>query len=569
MARSSTLAASAWILGAALAQPAVANPKANAYTFAPSPHAGDLLNAETTQAPETWQASGGMWLTWNENPLKVTDAASGAQRRIVARQLVSELYGAVGFARRLSLGANVPLFLQSTGDPLPAELHLQQVGGTSLGDARVALRGVLLDGGGAGTGLAVSEVVSLPTATRSDFTGEAGATSSTRVTADWATGGLRVALHVGYRIRKAVTVLGRSLGNEWLGGGAAVVPILPGKVDVLGTLDARAAGDKPFADAQDTTLDGLAGVRLHLGELALTAAAGGGLLSGWGSPAFRATVGIAWVPGPGKLALPDNDPDGDGVLGASDECPHVPGLASLRGCPDSDGDGVADAQDQCPDVKGVALYGGCTPTDHDGDGLFDRDDRCPDKAGTRALQGCPDSDGDGIADIDDKCPSLPGAIGNRGCPPDRDGDGVVDAMDKCPDAPGPKERQGCPEQRVVVTKEKIAIAEKVFFETGDNRIKKQSLSLLDDIAKVLKQHPEIKKIRVEGHTDDVGEPAVNLALSQRRAAAVRKYLIGKGVNERRVVSDGYGDTRPLADNATDDGKAQNRRVEFAILERAE
>jgi len=105
-----------------------------------------------------------------------------------------------------------------------------------------------------------------------------------------------------------------------------------------------------------------------------------------------------------------------------------------------------------------------------------------------------------------------------------------------------------------------------FFKTGKDVIDSKSFGLLENIATVLNAHPEIKQVRVEGHTDDVGDDAKNKDLSDRRAKAVVKYLVGKGVTEARLVGIGFGEEKPIADNATDDGKAQNRRVEFAIVQ---
>ena len=124
-----------------------------------------------------------------------------------------------------------------------------------------------------------------------------------------------------------------------------------------------------------------------------------------------------------------------------------------------------------------------------------------------------------------------------------------------------------PPERVVVKDEKIEINEKVQFETGSAVLKKESESLLDEVAKALSDHPEIKKVRVEGHTDSRAGDKYNKGLSKRRAAAVRKYLIGKGIAGKRLVARGYGEEKPIANNKTDDGRFQNRRVEFTILER--
>ena len=124
-----------------------------------------------------------------------------------------------------------------------------------------------------------------------------------------------------------------------------------------------------------------------------------------------------------------------------------------------------------------------------------------------------------------------------------------------------------PPERVVVKDEKIEINEKVQFETGSAVLKKESESLLDDVAKALTDHPEIKRVRVEGHTDSRAGDRYNKKLSKARAEAVKDYLVSKGVAGKRLIARGYGEEKPIADNKTEDGMYQNRRVEFTILQR--
>jgi outer membrane protein OmpA-like peptidoglycan-associated protein len=181
--------------------------------------------------------------------------------------------------------------------------------------------------------------------------------------------------------------------------------------------------------------------------------------------------------------------------------------------------------------------------------------------------GCPeDDDADGVADAQDRCPAQAGPVENGGCPDgDRDGDVVVDRLDACPDVPGPAESQGCPKSGAVkLSGEKIEFEGTVYFDTDKDVIQSRSFELLDGIATVIKAHPEIGRIRVEGHTDSMGSREHNTDLSKRRARAVVRYLAGKGVEEGRLGSDGFGPDRPVAENKTADGRAKNRRVEFHV-----
>jgi len=214
--------------------------------------------------------------------------------------------------------------------------------------------------------------------------------------------------------------------------------------------------------------------------------------------------------------------------------------------------------------------------DKDGDGVFDKDDQCPDQPGPKENNGCPwpDRDGDGVFDKDDQCPDQPGPKENRGCPlpkgpKDSDGDGLPDKDDKCPDEPGPKEEQGCPKKYklVVVTKEAIKIKQQIKFATGSAQIVGQiSEQLLDEVGQAMKDNAQIKKIRIEGHTDSDGPDDFNMKLSQRRADSVMSALIKRGVDPGRMEAVGFGETRPIASNATKAGKAENRRTEFNIIE---
>ncbi len=181
---------------------------------------------------------------------------------------------------------------------------------------------------------------------------------------------------------------------------------------------------------------------------------------------------------------------------------------------------------------------------------------------------CPDldDDGDGVPNKLDKCPLEKGVAENNGCPDvDSDGDGIPDRLDKCPNEPGTAEYQGCPPpKRAELQAGKIQIKESVYFDAGKATIQERSHALLDDVAQVLQGHPEIKKVVVEGHTDNTGSKKINQKLSTSRAAAVREYLAGKGVATDRLESKGFGPTKPIASNKTAAGREKNRRVDFVI-----
>ena len=373
--------------------------------------------------------------------------------------------------------------------------------------------------------------------------------------------------------------------------------------------------------ANATSVELLAAFHYNIANLIQVGAAGGmGLLREPGTPDARALLRIAYAPlppiikdrdkdgvqdpedlcpdvqaglqpDPEKKGCPLTDVDSDGIWDNQDLCPSTPAGdhpdPARKGCPaqDSDSDGVFDYEDLCVD-KPAGQHPdpekkGCPLKDRDDDGVFDNEDQCLDTpAGEHPdprRKGCPatDKDGDGVWDHEDQCMETPAGFkpdpAKRGCPlPDTDGDSVVDPEDACPDKPGapstdPK-KNGCP-GLVEVKNGLITIKQQIFFATNKDTILPKSFAVLKAVAEVLKVQPFVKKVSIEGHTDNKGKPDKNLDLSNRRAASVLKYLVTKEtIEEARLESHGYGDTKPIADNKNEKGRALNRRVDFRIVD---
>ena len=227
---------------------------------------------------------------------------------------------------------------------------------------------------------------------------------------------------------------------------------------------------------------------------------------------------------------------------------------------DSDKDGVIDIEDKCPTIFGIAAFKGCPDTDTDG--IQDSEDKCPTVFGLAAFNGCPDTDGDGLQDSEDECPTEKGPIALKGCP-DTDGDGVADKNDKCADRPGPIENAGCP----VITKQVLNrlnfAAQAIQFETGKDVIKITSFAQLNEVVKILNEYSDYQLI-IDGHTDNIGTAEKNQLLSEKRAAAIKKYFSDKGIEESRLIATGYGLSKPMVPNTNAANKAKNRRVELSM-----
>jgi len=247
---------------------------------------------------------------------------------------------------------------------------------------------------------------------------------------------------------------------------------------------------------------------------------------------------------------------------------------------DRDGDGIADVDDECPDsaedYDGFEDEDGCPDPDNDGDGIADVDDVCPDQPetfnGFEDDDGCPDKpdrDGDGILDTMDKCPNEPedldGFQDEDGCPDlDNDGDGIPDDLDKCPNVAetmnGFEDTDGCPD---IAPRQ---VLKGVNFASDKSDILPGSTGVLDEVASILKSDSSIR-VEIQGHTDSQNSATHNQTLSDNRAKSVMSYLVERGVSPAQLSAKGYGESTPVADNSTEVGRLQNRRVELHRLDK--
>ena len=607
--------------------------------FHPAPGGNDFVTVQSADPNSHLGLSAGLSLNYSKDPLSLqllrSDGTKDSIGGVVKTRIDANLLLALGLYNIGEIGLAMPLVSQGgyEGDKINTGAGITLGAAPksfTQGDLRLVpkVRFVRL-AGGVFSGAVVANVV-LPTSSKAAYAGESGVVVAPGLAFSSRLGPARLALDLGYVIRKETQLESLVVGNQITAGlGLALAlgsnPERPFELvgEVYGRTPAKHAfglglsGDAAKLAKSDTAFEGTLGLRWgFMPNLAFTLGGGGGLLPGYGASAPRVYLAVGFYTGepavsdrdhdgiPDELdkcpdqpedfdgfqdddGCPDPDNDNDGVLDEDDECPNEAGPASNNGCPlkDRDGDGLLNEVDKCPDVPGPIENQGCPDVDTDGDGIVDRLDQCPnepeDKDGFQDEDGCPDpdNDGDGLPDLNDLCPNqaedFEGIDDEDGCPEDSDGDGIPNALDKCPfqaeDYEGIEDDDGCPEGKtfkplVEVTKEKIEIKDKIFFKAGNAEILAKSYPLLDQVGAVLKGYKHILKIRIEGHTDAAGPRAANMRLSRERAEAVLKYLVGKGVEATRLESEGFGPDKPIASNKTAKGKEMNRRVEFTILE---
>jgi outer membrane protein OmpA-like peptidoglycan-associated protein len=481
--------------------------------------------------------------------------------RLMSSMSTLSILGGYGIVNRFDLGLAIPVHRVGHGSKF-AEAGLPQIQAVSvdesevaLGDVRVVPRVTLLERGTAsGMGVAALLPVSLPTGNRDMYGGESLRVEP-RLAWDWAPSGALVAANIGYLVRERARVLNTSIDDAFRWGAGVEIPVY--KI-LSGLLEANGAVN---TGSNDAPTEGLAGLRMRASGWLAQIAGGTAMVQGLTAPQYRvvAAVGFSQDQTPPAPA----DADGDGVLDAMDGCPlqaeDLDRFEDEDGCPDldDDHDQVTNDKDKCPaeaeDRDGNEDEDGCPDLDDDHDLVLDANDRCVGQA----------EDADGFQDTD-------------GCPDtDNDQDGVLDADDKCPGEAGVAAQQGCPApavaepSQVKVSSTQIELKQTVQFARNKATIEPESMSLMDQVAEVLKAHPEIERVVVEGHSDDLGSRRVNLRVSQGRADAVVQALTERGIARKRLEARGIGPDRPLVPNDSEESRERNRRVELHIEQRAQ
>jgi outer membrane protein OmpA-like peptidoglycan-associated protein len=527
-------------------------------------HAGTLQLADP-QLAVPWSVFGGLGVTYAHDP--VTRAfEDGSREQLVHRQLATRVLAGFSVVRRLRLDVEVPYYPWVT-------VRGQDEAG--LGDIRLGGTFVLAGHEGAdGVGFGIAPWLTAPTAAEGLWVGSGGVGGGVLLATGAHAGRTTITLDAGPRLRPARSLENTSTGTSidaGLGVSVRLIPMLVGGVEATSSIDTT----NDFAWNTNPTEGHVYFTGGAQNGFVATLGAGTGLVGGVGAPTFRTIAVIGWR----ECPRPPRDQDKDGVPDKVDRCVYDPedldGRGDEDGCPDldDDGDGINDANDACAtepeDFDDFQDTDGCPDPDNDRDSVPDVDDICPLLPGSPELQGCPDRDQDGVTDAADDCPTEPGPASAGGCP-DRDGDRVPDARDECPDQAAdrdidPARSNGCP-SKVFVTNTQIVILDKIYFDFNKTTIKRESYAILEQLAKVMNQYPDIRRIEVAGHTDDIGGDASNLKLSQGRAEAVVSWLVSRGgVDAGRLIATGYGESRPMMPPVDELARTLNRRVEFNIL----
>jgi OmpA-OmpF porin, OOP family len=458
-------------------------------------------------------------------------AANQDEIAVVSEQLWVSLGASFALSQRVLFAFELPLLVLSDGETPPAGSGLEAAGGGGLGDVRLLSRARLLGAADAPQKLGAGLELRLPTASRA-WAGDPGIGVRPFVALSAEGKRARAGAELGLLFAPSVTLRGLlpvRTGSAITAGLAASVAVDRGaELGVGPELSGRFVfgGDAKLFDPRSSSGHALLALRYApgLGPFVVSLAFGPGFGQGVGAADLRVLTAFAFSP----------------------EAPPPP--------PDRDADRVADAHDACPSVSGAAsedpMMNGCPelPSDGDGDAIPDMLDACPKQAGPanaeRRLHGCP-----------------PAA--------DTDGDRVRDPIDACPEQAGvasaDPRRHGCPPPEAKLEASQIVISEQVQFETGTAELRPESSAILDEVRRVLERHADIERVEIQGHTDATGSAETNRKLSEERARAVLDWLVARGVSASRLVARGYGPDRPLADNALEAGRAQNRRVEFHVV----
>lgn len=476
-------------------------------TYEPAPAGDDFFAVPGTAAPGHLAPAAAMVLSWSRDPLVLRqDGEVIPGGLVVHRQVWGFAQASLGLGRRVLVDVAAPVALYQSGSAPFAGVG--EVSGVAFGDLKLGARVGLGQAGP--VALAAALDLWLPTGSKADYMSDGGLRAQPKLLASGAWGPVDCGAELGFLYREARDVGITSTGPAVTFGGAAAWRLGAFRVGP------ELFGRYQFDGTSTSPLEALLGGHWRRGSLDLGVGVGAGLNLSPGAAPFRALARVAWRPD-GAAAR-----EAAAAARAAEQAAAERAAAERRAAEEAERLAASQAAERAEAAR-LAAQAAAAPatTDRDRDGIFDGVDACPDQAGVPSTEAT-----------------------RHGCP-----------------APAPTPAL------VKLTRERIEILQAVVFETGQDVIRPESQGLLREVAGVLAAHPELAAVRVEGHTDAAGQAAANTALSARRAVAVKRWLVEQGgIDAGRLQAMGYGSTRPVAPNDTKAGRAQNRRVEFRIVE---
>ena len=583
------------LAGAITATQAAEQADINSQIFRPSIGSQDFFGVMDTGLPAQSLSFDGL-LQFVKSPLQYTSPTGGTSD-VVGNVLQLDLTGAYRMGS-LRFGFDLPVLLRSFGGVKDDS--------SGVGDLVLDGKWLAVDPSKAPLGVALVGRVILPTSSAgeglsvADLGGEAAIAVTKRLE-----GGTQLSMDVGTNFQPSVELENTTWGSQLFVDAGVAVP-MGLRWGLVG--EAHSSFVYESFDAASTPVELIAGGWYRVGDsLAwkLRPGVGFGVTDGIGAPAVRGLLALAYDP----IANAPLDSDGDGILDSADTCVSVPedkdGYEDGDGCAEptrvtvlvKDSDGFAvEGLDWSSSVGPKGKAGGSAefPT---GEATFEAAgvslrQQVPEGAPTTVTLVVPAPRG--TLEVLVRDPSGKAIAGATWTAKGGKLDAKGEAGARIPVRPGSYELTASAEGyrsakgAVIVEKDgsatltldllpskadlsgsRIDIKDSVYFETSKAIIKQESYALLDEVAEILAGHPELTKVRIEGHTDDRGGADDNQKLSQARAEAVRDYLIGKGIAANRLEAAGYGESRPLLKGSGEAVWSKNRRVDFFIVERSD
>jgi uncharacterized repeat protein (TIGR01451 family) len=583
------IAASAFALVFAATSPASAQRVVNApnvvfddaQLFHPATDPSRFVSIYDTRNLDPGQYTLGLYGTYAANPIDLTfENSDQRSSHLVTNTVGADLIAALGVAPWFTLGLDVPAIRNSTEKVLRLGGDTHE-GGYFLGDVTLEGKITLIPRPvGHGFGFSLLPRVIAPTGERDRFAGSGRVGGGGLLIADWRYNKINYGVNLGGIIHKS-----DSVPDIFQGGVGVTVPAMR-HLDLIGEV----TGKTSFGGERTTPLEGLFSLRFHWGGVAFTVGAGAGITTGRGAPEYRFVAGITpYIPEkeipPPRADLVTNsrktwklavDVDNDGRANPGDTLEYTIDVVNSGTAVAQDVIFVDAIPEHCSFVPGSMMLNGAALTDAANDDAGDYNVTNP-GAVTVNVGTISNEQGKNAVTFSFRVTVNPDIVDivnvrneailtqkNPVSPEEVEGEVPPRIEERLPVTettvfPRVRERE-----TVVVTPEKLELTRNIHFEFNKATIRPESFQILNDVAAVLKDNPQLN-ILIEGHTDAVGSVEYNQKLSDRRAASVKTYLVSKGVAASRLSTKGQGKLSPIASNDTAVGRALNRRVEFLIV----